>query len=103
MSEQLTGYERMLKAQAEKIQLRDLFITTLADNYYNDPLHIAKKSYDKGLTTVVEEIEGWQNLLVKALNEIPYANPKEAEREHNNTMNLLNVIKNKLIKLRHFE
>lgn len=57
------------------------------------------KRLTEALEKCPKEIEGWENLLIKAHKDCPYANPKEAEREHQNKMNLLGVIKSKLTKL----
>jgi len=93
-----TGYERMKRLEQEFVLKTKFQLNHLADNYYNDPAHIAKEAYRLAMSIAVDEIEGWENLLIKAHAETPYANPKEADREHRNTMNLLAVIKNKLRK-----
>ena len=98
VTKHMTGYEQMKHAQKVNRENDLKFIEVLSTNYYNEPEHVAKKAFDKGLAIAVDEIEGWKLLLIKAQAEIPYANPAEAKREHDNTMNLLNIIISKLIR-----
>lgn len=93
-----TGYEKMKRLTAEKQAANLRQLENLATNYYNDPMYIATEAFRKGLHEAVLEIEGWERLQTKAFNELPFANPSEAEREHKNTMNLLAVIKSKISK-----
>lgn len=53
---------------------------------------------NSGLLAAIAEIEGWEKLLIKAHETAPYSNPKDAAREHGNTMRLLTVIKLKIAK-----
>jgi hypothetical protein len=39
-----------------------------------------------------EEIRGWMRLHIKSQETTPYANPKEALREHRNQMNMLGTL-----------
>ena len=88
----------MLKAQDDYASEVKSRIDKLAENFYRDPEYVAKESHAAAMKDAIREIEGWEMLQIKAFNELPFANPKEAEREHKNTMNLLGVIKSKLIK-----
>lgn len=45
---------------------------------------------------VIKEIDATVALFKKAHAEIPYSNPKEAQREHDNLMNVLNLMRHKL-------
>ena len=93
-----TGYERMKRLTEESKQVWQKHLKGLAENYHNDPDHIAKCAFNNGLACAIKEVEGWENLERKIFAELPFANPKEAEREHGNTMRLLAVIKSKLEK-----
>jgi len=48
------------------------------------------------LKEAVLEVQGWRELTIMAHKECAYSNPKEADREHRNTLNLLGVIESKL-------
>lgn len=93
-----TGYERMKRLTEESRQVWIKHMINLAENYHNDPGHIAKCAFNNGLECAIKEIVGWEKLQEKAFKELPFSNPKEAEREHGNTMRLLAVIKSKLEK-----
>lgn len=56
-----------------------------------------QECYKLGVKFAIQEIEGWETLLEKAHKELPYSNPKEADREHGNKMRLLATIRSKLI------
>lgn len=58
--------------------------------------HCFYKGVNRGLQESVEEIRGWKSLLIKAHETTPYANPKEAKREHDNTVRLLDVMISKI-------
>lgn len=91
-----TGIQAMKRMNEEFMEKVTIELGKIADNYYNDPAYIAKTAYNKGLDVAIKEVSGWESLMVKAFEEITYSNPKEAEREHKNTMNLLGTIKRKL-------
>lgn len=91
-----TGYQRMKRLVSEARERSERELKNLAENYHNDPDYIAKEGFNKGVFAAIKEIEGWESLLIKAHDTAPYANPKEAAREHKNTMNLLGTIKSKL-------
>lgn len=94
----MTIKERMEKNHSEYKEAIKHRIELICENFYNDPAHIATESHALAIGDAIREIEGWEILQIKARNEIPYANPIEADREHKNVMNLLAVIKSKLIK-----
>ena len=96
--DEMTGYERMKYHENFNREADELFLKNIAENYYNDPMHIARRSFNEAINIAVKEIERWEALQIKVMAEVPFANPTEAGREHKNTMNLLAVIKSKLIK-----
>ena len=66
----------------------------LDDSWNAEVLASAKESL--GLKFAIQEIEGTEALMIKAHSELPYSNPKEAEREHGNLMRVLAVMKSRL-------
>ena len=93
-----TGYDRMKRLEFESKRDTLKKLQRLSENYYNDPDHIGREAYLLAMQLAIDEIDGWEKLMTKAHAVTPYANPKEAEREHGNTMRLLAVIKSKLTK-----
>lgn len=55
-----------------------------------------KRGFRNGVKEAVKEVQGWRDISIKAHKACTYTNPKEAEREHKNQLNLLGVIESKL-------
>ena len=94
----LTGYEMMKKHRSDKLELSIKELEWLADENKDRVHYLSEQAFRLGLKFAIREIEGTERLLIKAMNTVPYANPKEAEREHKNQMNTLAVLKSILIK-----
>lgn len=58
--------------------------------------------YNKAIDQAAEEVQGWIDLHIKKhtmlTNEKAYSDQISADREHGNTLRLLQVIKNKILK-----
>lgn len=98
MSDGLTGYERMKKHREADLEYSTRELERLADNNKDRSHFLSQEAYKLGLKYAIRRIEETEMLFIKAYKELPYANPKEAEREHKNQMNTLEGLKRCLIK-----
>ena len=94
----MTGYERMKKHREQDLEHSTRELERLADAHKGSSHYLSQEAYKLGLKYAIRQIEGTEMLLMKALKEIPYANPKEAERENQNQMNILGNLKACLIR-----
>ena len=90
------GYYEIKRQREQALELSIRELEQLADENKDRAHYLSQEAYKRGVSFAVNEIEGWERLLIKAHEGCPYSNPKEAEREHKNTMNLLATIKSKL-------
>ena len=97
MTEGETGYERMKRIRYEKLESSIRELEQLADQHAGKSHYLSQEAFKHGLMFAIRAIEDTEALHIKAMAEVPYANPKEAEREHKNQMNTLAVIKSRLI------
>jgi len=97
MSE-MTGYERMKKHREMKLEQSIKELERLADAHKESSHYLSEEAFKLGLKFAIRQIEGTERLFIKAHKELPYANPKEAEREHKNQMNTLATLKHCLEK-----
>jgi len=67
-----------------------------SENFYNDQNYLLTQAHNNAIFDAIKEIEGWKNLEIKVFQEVATTNPVETKREHQNTLNLLNVIISKL-------
>lgn len=93
-----TGYEMMKRIRAEKLETSICELERLAEAHKDTAHFLSEESFKLGLQFAIREIEGTEMLMIKAHTELPYSNPKEAEREHKNLMNILGGIKYRLKK-----
>lgn len=93
-----TGYEMMKRIRAERLEQSIRELENLADKHKGSSHYLSEESFKLGLKFAIREIEGTELLSIKAHNELPYSNPKEAKREHDNQMNTLAVLKRTLVK-----
>lgn len=92
-----TGYDRVKRLRQESFNSHVSELEKLADENKDRIHYLSQEAYKCGIAFAVKEIEGWESLLIKAHEGCPYSNPKEADREHRNQMNLLATIKSKLV------
>lgn len=97
MSESMTGYERMKKHRQMDLEQSIDELERLADRCKDKSHYLSQEAYKLGIKFAIRQIESTEMLFIKAHKELPYANPKEAEREHNNQMNTLAMLKKCLI------
>lgn len=93
-----TGYEMMKRIYSEKLENSIKELERLADAHKDTSHFLSQEAYKLGIKFAIESIEGTEALMIKAHSELPYSNPKEADREHKNTMNLLGTLKYSLSK-----
>lgn len=93
----MSMYEEMKKRRQMDLEHSIKELEYLADTHKDHVHFLSQECYKKGVLFAIREIEGTERLLTKAHKELPYANPEEAEREYNNQMNVLKVLKGSLI------
>lgn len=54
------------------------------------------EGFQDGLKSAIKEVQGWRDLLILSHKTCPYADPQNAQREHENTLRLLDVIMSKI-------
>ena len=93
----MTGYEMIKKHREDALEQSVKELERLAEAHKDAVHYLSQEAYKMGIKFAIREIEGTEMLMLKAHKELPYSNPKEAEREHGNTMRLLATIKNGLM------
>lgn len=93
-----TGYELMKQHREMDLEQSLLELERLADAHKGSSHYLSQEAYKLGLKWAIRQIEGTEMLYIKAHKELPYSNPKEAEREHKNQMNTLATLKHCLEK-----
>jgi hypothetical protein len=94
--EEMTGYERMKRSREKSLQDSILALERLADEHKDSSHFLSQESYKLGLKFAINEIEGTEQLFIKAHQKLKYSDPVEAEREHKNQMNTLATLKYRL-------
>lgn len=56
------------------------------------------EGFQDGLKSAIKEVQGWRDLQILSHKNCPYADPTNAQREHENTLRLLDVIMSKISK-----
>ena len=93
----MTGYEMMKKSRQDALEQSILELELLTEANKQSVHYVSQESYKLGLKFAIRQIEGTEALFIKAHKELPYANPKEADREHRNQMNTLAMLKKCLV------
>lgn len=93
----LTGYEQMKLHRKRELEQSMLELERLANAHQGESHYLSQEAFKLGLKFAIRQIEGTEMIHQKAFNELPFSNPKEAEREHKNQMNTLAVLKKRLI------
>ncbi len=89
----MTGYEMMKKHRADDLEQSIKELERLADNNSHRVHFLSQEAYKMGIKYAIRQIEATEMLMTKAHKELPYANPKEAQREHDNLMRMLGTMK----------
>jgi lactam utilization protein B len=93
-----TYYKQIKKHRKDDLEQSILYLERLA-NANKDRVHyLSQEAYKLGIMYAIRQIEGTELLHIKAHKELPYSNPKEAEREHKNLVSTLAVLKSILTK-----
>lgn len=92
------SYAELKKHREMALEQSILELEILADNYKHISHFLSNESFKLGLAFAIRKIEETEFLFTKAHKELPYSNPKEAEREHKNQMNTLSNLKYTLAK-----
>ena len=93
----MTGYEMIKKHKEQALEQSVKELEILAEANKDRVHYLSQEAYKLGIKFAIREIEGTEMLMIKAHSELPYANPKDAEREHGNTMRLLATMKHALM------
>ena len=93
----MNGYEMMKKHRADELETSIRELERLADAHAGSSHYLSQEAYKMGIKFAIRQIEATEMLMIKAHKELPYANPKEAEREHGNMMRMLATLKHGLI------
>lgn len=72
-------------------------LEALADLHSGSSHYLSEQAFKLGLKYAIRNIEETELLHIKAMKELPFSNPKEAQREHENLMNVLAVLKRTLV------
>lgn len=88
----------MKKSREEKLIKSFTELEAIAVALSDRPLEMADVAFKLGLKFAIREIEGTEALFIKALEVVPYSDPKEAAREHYNLMNVLGTMKYTLLR-----
>ena len=94
----MSGYEIMKRRREAKLESSVRELESLADSIVGRNHFLSEESFKLGLKFAISEIEATERLHIKAFSELPFANPKDAEREHKNMINVLAVLKSILLK-----
>jgi len=93
-----TIYEQMKQHREAVLETSVKELERLADANKDRVHYLSEEAFKLGIKFAIREIEGIEMLHIKAFKELPFADPKEAEREHKNQMNTLATLKHSLIR-----
>lgn len=93
----MTIYEAVKLNRVMRLDQSIRELEALADLHGGSSHYLSEQSFKLGLKYAIRNIEETELLHIKAMKELPFSNPKEAQREHENLMNVLAVLKRTLV------